>query len=101
MEEARQLLAAQPATTLLLDVREASELEICGLAGAMHIPMREIPGRLETLPRDRHILVLCHHGSRSLRVTQFLRHHGFASVSNIDGGINAWAERIDATLARY
>jgi len=101
VEAARQLLDAQPGTTLLLDVREPSELVICSIAGAMHIPMREIPGRLDTLPRDRHILVLCHHGSRSLRVTQFLRHNGLANVSNIDGGINAWAERIDPALARY
>jgi rhodanese-related sulfurtransferase len=101
VEAARQLLDAQPATTLLLDVREASELEICRIAGAVHIPMREIPGRLGTLPRDRHILVLCHHGSRSLRVTQYLRHNGLANVSNIDGGINAWAERIDPALAQY
>jgi rhodanese-related sulfurtransferase len=101
VEAARQLLDAQPGTTLLLDVREPSELAICSIAGAMHIPMREIPGRLDTLPRDRHILVLCHHGSRSLRVTQFLRHNGLANVSNIDGGINAWAERIDPALARY
>jgi adenylyltransferase/sulfurtransferase len=101
VEAARQLLDAQPATTLLLDVREASELEVCRIAGAVHIPMREIPGRLGTLPRDRHILVLCHHGSRSLRVTQYLRHNGLANVSNIDGGINAWAERIDPALAQY
>jgi len=101
VEEARRLLDAQPGATLLLDVREASELAICHIAGAVHIPMREIPGQLDTLPRDRHILVLCHHGGRSQRVTQFLRHHGFAKVSNIDGGINAWAEQIDPALERY
>ena len=86
---------------LLLDVREASEVATCAVAGSRHIPMRQIPEILPTLPRDRLILVLCHVGVRSLRVTQFLRANGFARVSNVAGGIAAWAEQIDPALARY
>jgi adenylyltransferase/sulfurtransferase len=99
--EANALLAAKPQVALILDVREPHELAITHLAGATHIPMREIPARVATLPRDRHLLVLCHHGYRSQRVTQFLRDQGFTAVSNIAGGIEAWAEEIDPTMARY
>lgn len=86
---------------LLLDVREAFEVATCAVAGSRHIPMRQIPETLAELPRDRLILVLCHVGARSLRVTHYLRANGFAQVSNVAGGIDAWAEQIDPTLARY
>lgn len=86
---------------LLLDVREAHEVVTCAIAGSRHIPMRQVPENLPNLPRDRLILVLCHVGGRSLRVTQFLRANGFTQVSNVAGGIDAWAEQIDPTLARY
>lgn len=86
---------------LLLDVREPDEVATCAVAGSRHIPMRQIPDHAATLPRDRPILVMCHHGGRSLRVTQFLRANGFANVANVAGGIDAWAEQIDPGLARY
>lgn len=86
---------------LLLDVREAYEVATCAVAGSRHIPMRQIPENLATLPREQLILVLCHVGARSLRVTQYLRANGFARVSNVAGGIDAWAGQIDPALARY
>jgi adenylyltransferase/sulfurtransferase len=89
------------AGALLLDVREADEVATCAVAGSRHIPMRQVPENLPSLPRDQPILVLCHHGGRSMRVTQFLRANGFAKVTNVAGGIDAWAEQIDQTLARY
>src|SRR5436190_1690184 len=61
---------------LMLDVREAFEVATCAVAGSRHVPMRQIPETLSDLPRDRLILVLCHVGGRSLRVTQFLRANG-------------------------
>lgn len=99
--EARDRLAAKPQATVLLDVREASELAICQVTGAQHIPMGQIPASLDQLPRDRDILVMCHHGGRSLRVTYFLRQNSFERVCNVAGGIDAWAEAIDPGLARY
>ncbi|HEY8993054.1 MAG TPA: rhodanese-like domain-containing protein [Lacunisphaera sp.] len=86
---------------LLLDVREPFEVATCAIADSRHIPMRQIPENLAELPRDRLILALCHHGGRSLRVTQFLRANGFTQVSNVAGGIDAWAAEVDPTLARY
>ena len=99
--EARDLLATGTGRPQIVDVREPDELAICGVAGATHLPMRQIPAQLDTLPRDRHLLVLCHHGQRSLRVTQFLRSQGYTAVSSIAGGIDAWATEIDPTIARY
>ncbi len=99
--DARDRLAADPDSTVLLDVREASELAICRVAAARHIPMGQIPANLGELPRDRDILVMCHHGGRSLRVTFFLRQNGFDRVANVAGGIDAWAEQVDPALARY
>lgn len=89
------------AGALLLDVREPFEVEICAVAGSRHLPMRQIPENLADLPRDQPILVLCHHGGRSLRVTQFLRANGFGNVTNVAGGIDAWAEQVDPKLTRY
>ena len=63
--------------------------------------MRDIPASLDQVPKDRLILVLCHAGVRSLRVTLFLRTNGYPLVSNVAGGIDAWARQIDPTLAIY
>lgn len=99
--EANSLLRTSPEQVTLIDVREPWETEICRIPGAQLIPMRQIPEQLASLPRDRQLLVLCHHGGRSRRVTQFLRANGFSAATNIAGGIHAWAEEIDPTLPRY
>lgn len=98
--DAAQRLRGDP-QALLLDVREPWEVQIASIADAKFIPMRQVPESLATLPRDHHLLVLCHHGSRSQRVAEFLRAQGFPAVSNVAGGIAAWAEKVDASLARY
>ncbi len=99
--EAKQRLESAPNATRLVDVREPWEFEICHVAGSDHIPMRRIPEQLATLPRDRHLLILCHHGGRSRRVMEFLRANGFAAVSNVAGGIEAWATEIEPQMPRY
>jgi adenylyltransferase/sulfurtransferase len=101
VNEAHELCTREPQTTEIIDVREPYELEICRLPGVRHIPMREIPAQFSTLPREKHLLILCHAGSRSRRVTDYLRDQGFNAVSNIAGGIEAWAVKIDPKLPRY
>jgi rhodanese-related sulfurtransferase len=86
---------------LLLDVREAWELEIARLPDAVHIPMGQIPDRLAELPHDRDIVVVCHSGGRSARVGQFLQQQGYPRVWNLAGGILAWAEQVDPSLPTY
>ena len=85
----------------LLDVREPQELAIASLPGALHIPMREVPGRLEQLDRDRPIVVMCHTGVRSRHVAGFLLANDFEQVFNLAGGIDAWSAEVDPTLPRY
>lgn len=87
--------------TLLLDIREPFEVAVCAVAGSRHIPMRQIPESLPDLPRGRPVLVICHHGGRSLQVTRFLRANGFPQAVNVAGGVEAWAVEIDPSLARY
>jgi len=89
------------APALLIDVREPHELEIAQLNTALHIPLRELPQKVGTLPSDRPLLLLCHHGGRSQRATEYLRHLGFENATNVAGGIDAWSEQIDPSLARY
>lgn len=85
----------------LLDVREPQELAIASLTIALHIPMREIPGRLAELDRDRPIVVMCHTGVRSRHVAGFLLANDFKQVFNLAGGIDAWAVEIAPDLSRY
>lgn len=86
---------------VLLDVREAEELALASLPGVLHVPMAEIPSRLGELPRNCDIVVLCHSGARSGRVTHFLHASGFALAVNLAGGIDAWSREIDSTVPRY
>jgi adenylyltransferase/sulfurtransferase len=100
IEEAQRLLAsAEP--PFLLDVREPSEFAVCQLPGAKLIPMNTVPERLVEIPRDVPVLVHCHHGGRSMKVTQFLRAKGYAQVANVLGGIDAWSLKIDPKVRRY
>jgi rhodanese-related sulfurtransferase len=88
---------------VLLDCREPKEVATAKIAGSIHMPMKQIPGRLAELEPHRgdRIVVHCHHGGRSLRVTQFLRHEGFGQVQNMAGGIDAWSLEVDGAVPRY
>ena len=79
---------------VVLDVREARELDICQLEGALHIPMAEIPARVDDLPTNQPLVVLCHHGARSQMVVDFLRDAGFDNAVNLDC-------EIDRSMRRY
>jgi rhodanese-related sulfurtransferase len=86
---------------LLLDVREAAELDLAKLSRAVHIPMQELPSRLTELDPEQPTVVLCHTGVRSRHVAGFLLASGFKQVYNIAGGIDAWSVEIDPELPRY
>jgi adenylyltransferase/sulfurtransferase len=85
----------------LLDVREPDEIATASLAGAATIPMGDVPNRLDELPHDVPIVVMCHGGARSGRVTAFLNGNGFPNAVNLAGGIDDWSERIDPSVPRY
>ena len=87
----------------LLDVREPEELSICGLPDAEHISMLELFGGLKrtSAPQDAEIIVFCHTGERSLEAARYLRLQGYPGALSMAGGIDAWAVRIDPSVARY
>lgn len=86
---------------MLLDIREPYELMISHLEGAVHIPMGQVPVRLDELPRERPVIVFCHTGVRSARLVDQLRAAGYDNVSNMLGGINAWSREIDPSVPVY
>lgn len=89
------------AAHLVLDVREPQEVQICVITDSLCIPMQEIPGQLHRLPQDRPLVVLCHHGARSARVTAYLQQNGFDNALNLAGGIDAWARLVESDIRRY
>jgi rhodanese-related sulfurtransferase len=99
----RQLADARTAGKAhpVLDVREARELDICRLEGALHIPRAAIPACTDDLPTKEPLVVICHHGARSQMVVDFLRNAGFDNAVNLDGGIDAWACEVDQSMRRY
>jgi rhodanese-related sulfurtransferase len=87
---------------LLLDVREPWEFETAHINGAKLIPMGDVPARAhhELDPED-HIVVICHHGVRSMNVTAWLRQQGFEKAQSMRGGIDAWSRRMDKKVPVY
>ncbi|MGI9101355.1 MAG: rhodanese-like domain-containing protein [Terriglobales bacterium] len=86
---------------VLLDVREPVELQMARIEGVMHIPMGELPLRAQELDAQQHIVVICHHGVRSLNVTHWLRQQGFDKVQSMRGGIDRWSGEVDSKVPTY
>jgi rhodanese-related sulfurtransferase len=87
---------------VLLDVREPWEYEAAHIAGSRHIPMGDIPARFnQELDPEKHIVVVCHHGVRSMNVTVWLRQQGFENVQSLRGGIDRWSREIDPSVPLY
>jgi len=88
---------------LLIDVREANEFEIVRIPGSVLIPLGNfIDGSaLKNLPRDKEIILHCHLGRRSATALSILKNAGFRDVTHVEGGVLAWAQRIDTTCTVY
>lgn len=89
---------------LLVDVREPQEHAICHIDGAHLIPMNTVPARLtaiEAAADEARVVVFCHHGMRSLSVTNWLRQQGVANCQSMAGGIDRWSLDIDPAVPRY
>lgn len=85
----------------LLDVREQWEFDTCHVDGAALMPMNSIPARIDDLDEEVAIVCICHHGARSMQVAAFLERNGFAQVTNLTGGMHAWALQVDNTMPTY
>ena len=79
-----------PAGAYLLDVREDDEWAAGHAPGAVHVPMMQIPARLDEVPRAGDVVVICRMGGRSGQVTAYLRGNGWDNVHNLDGGMVDW-----------
>jgi len=98
--EAAGLLAEGQAK--LIDVREPWEMATAHIEGSLAMPMGDVPARAhQELDPDERLLVVCHHGVRSMNVAFWLREQGFEQAQSVRGGIDAWAAEVDATVARY
>jgi rhodanese-related sulfurtransferase len=95
------LADSQRPKPLLLDVREAWEFETCRITGSQSMPMRGVPARYQELKRDEDIVMICHHGARSFQAGMFLEQMGFTSISNLQGGVAAWARDVDPAMPTY
>lgn len=87
---------------MLLDVREPWEFERAWIDGAKLMPMGDVPSRAhQELDPEEPIVVICHHGVRSMNVTVWLRQQGFEKVQSMRGGIDAWSRIIDCSVPVY
>ncbi len=92
----------KPEAPLLLDVREPWEYQTANLANSLLMPMGDVASRAHTeLDPDAPIVVMCHHGARSLNVALWLREQGFTNTQSLAGGIDAWSRSIDPAVPRY
>ena len=92
----------QPDAPVLLDVREPWEYEIAHLPGSLLMPMGDVPSRVHAeLDPDEPVVVVCHHGARSLNVTMWLRNQGFEQAQSLAGGIDGWSRTVDGSVPRY
>jgi rhodanese-related sulfurtransferase len=86
---------------VLVDVREPWEFELARIEGSLLVPLGELARRVDELPRDRPLVMVCHTGRRSQNAAMFLARSGFADVQNLQGGVEGWAVEIDPSMRRY
>ena len=95
-------LRTGPNPPRLLDVRENWEYETAHLENSLLMPMGEVPSRAyNELDPDEPVIVLCHHGARSLNVTMWLRQQGYEQAQSLAGGIEAWSRSVDPSIPQY
>lgn len=85
----------------ILDVREPWEHELANIPRSVLIPLRELAAKLHLIPKDKEIIVYCHHGNRSLLASHFLVQKGFKKVKNLEGGIEEYSIRADSSIPQY
>ena len=86
----------------LIDVREPWEFATTHVEGSLPIPMGDVPARAhQELDPEERLVVMCHHGVRSMNVTVWLRNQGFENAQSMRGGIDAWSAEVDPSVARY
>ena len=85
----------------LLDVREAWEYQTARIDGSTLIPMGDVAARVAELDSENEVVVICHHGGRSMQIAVFLERQGFCKVHNLTGGVDGWARTVDSSMPLY
>lgn len=98
--ELKALMDAGQAPTIV-DVREPQEFNICRIPGAILIPLRELPSRVDELDPSQDLVLQCRSGVRSANATAWLRQRGFSRARNLTGGILAWIDQVDPSQPKY
>ncbi len=98
------------AKAVFLDVREPWEFELARIAHSVNVPMSTLAGRVDEIKAlqvaadaagDAPVVVICHHGIRSMQCAQFLAGQGLDRLINLSGGIDAWSARVDPAVPKY
>lgn len=98
------------AKAVFLDVREPWEFELARIAHSVNVPMSTLAGRVDEIRAlqdaaddggDAPVVVICHHGMRSMQCAQFLAGQGLGHLINLSGGIDAWSARVDPAVPQY
>jgi rhodanese-related sulfurtransferase len=100
-KEAAARLTAEPGKFVLLDCRNDEEVAFAPIPGAVHIPGEELSARLDEIPENAKVAVICHHGRRSLRAALLLRQNGLDDAMSVAGGIDLWSRTVDSSVRRY
>jgi rhodanese-related sulfurtransferase len=85
----------------LVDVREPWEFATAHIDGSLAMPMGDVPARAQELDPLERMVVVCHHGVRSMNATVWLRRQGFEQAQSMRGGIDAWSAEVDPSVPRY
>src|SRR5262249_42827445 len=83
-------LRTRPSGTALVDVREPEEFAKGHVPSAVNLPQADLATRLDEIPRDRPVFLICQGGSRSFKAAQFLKQCGHSDVRSVKGGTEAW-----------
>lgn len=97
----KQLLEQHSKADVLLDVRDASELEVCKLPGVVHIPLAELDGQLANLSRDNTHYLICYAGTRAEQAASTLLAAGFANTKVLQGGMKHWVRDVEPDMPLY
>jgi rhodanese-related sulfurtransferase len=86
---------------VVIDVREPWEYDLARIADSRLVSLQTIPSHVDELPRDRDLVLVCHHGNRSQRAAQWLEQAGFTRLFSLAGGVEGWASEVDPTMPHY
>ncbi len=99
-------VSSELAKAVLLDVREPWEFETARISGSVNVPMSTLVARIDEVrglqsATDTPVVVICHHGMRSMQCARYLASQGVERLINLTGGINAWSTQVDPTVPSY